>query len=85
MQYASIDRQQPYAAQHDMTRKDMHVFVASNAKKVDLPVQREAFLERGLIEFTPQYAMNTFTRSEIYTGLGLAAENAVADGLLAGR
>jgi hypothetical protein len=58
----------------------MHEFVASNAKKVDLPVQREAFLERGLIEFTPQYEMNTFTRTEIYTGLGLAAENAVADG-----
>jgi hypothetical protein len=79
-QYASIDRQQPYAAQHDMTRKDMHVFVASNKQKVDLPVQREAFLERGLIEFTPQYAVNTFTRKEIYTGLGLAAENAQADG-----
>jgi hypothetical protein len=53
MQYASIDRQQPYATQHDMTRRDMHEFVASNAKKVDLPVQREAFLERGLIESHP--------------------------------
>lgn len=78
--YASIDRQQAYAAQHDMTRRDMHVFVASNKQKVDLPIRREEFIWCGLIEFTPQYAMNTFTRKEIYTGLGLAAENAVADG-----
>ena len=77
--YTNVDRSESYAVQHALTVSDMDAFVRGTARTVQLPICDDKF-SVGLIEFTKDYAMNTFKRSDIYAGLAECAKNAIEDG-----
>ena len=68
-------RQQAYALQHEATVLDMQTFVRGNKRSVSLPIKAE-FVSTGIIEWSKDYVMTQFTRSDLYAGLTIAYENA---------
>jgi len=77
--YTNVDRSESYAVQHALTVSDMTAFVRGKAQTVQLPICDDK-LSVGLVEFTKDYAMNTFKRSALYAGLAECAKNAIDDG-----
>ena len=78
-EYKNIDRSESYAVQHTVTLQSMTAFVQGTARTVELPICDDK-LSVGLIEFTKDYAMTTFKRSDLYAGLAACAQNAIDDG-----
>ena len=78
-EYKNIDRSESYAVQHTVTIQSMTAFVRGTARTVELPICDDKF-SVGMVEFTKDYAMNTFKRSEVYAGLAACAQNAIDDG-----
>ena len=72
-------RQQAYALQHEATVLDMQTFVRGNKRSVSLPIKAE-FVSTGIIEWSKDYVMTQFTRSDLYAGLTIAYENARTNG-----
>ena len=66
-----------YHVQHGSTIDAIASFVASNARSVELPIDKTKFLSSGLIEHGE---IAKFTRAEIYAGLELVYANCRADG-----
>jgi len=69
-----------YHMQHDGNIVAMATFVESNARSVELPIDRTKFLSSGLIEHSVNLELAKFTRAEIYAGLELVYANCRADG-----
>ena len=68
-------RQQAYALQFEDVILDMQSFVRGNKRSVSLPIKAE-FVSTGIIEWSKDYVMTQFTRSDLYAGLTIAYENA---------
>ncbi len=66
-----------YHMQHEGNIAVLQRFVASNARSVELPIDKTKFLSSGLIEHGE---IAKFTRAEIYAGLELVYANCRADG-----
>ena len=69
-----------YHMQHDGNIVAIATFVASNARSVELPIDKTKFLSSGLIEHSAGLELAKFTRAEIYAGLELVYANCRADG-----
>ena len=72
-------RQQAYALQHVGNIADMQTFVSGNKRTVELPIKGE-FVSTGIMEWSKDYAMTTFSRSDLYAGLTIAYQNARTNG-----
>ena len=72
-------RQQAYALQHEETILTMQAFISGTKAKVELPIAGD-FVSTGIIEWSKDYAMTTFTRGELYAGLTMAYQNARDNG-----
>lgn len=69
------DRGVSYALQHENTARVMHTFVRGTATHIELPLDKAGFAH-GHIEFTANYTLNKFTRTQVYNGLAKAAKRA---------
>jgi hypothetical protein len=77
----TIDRGAPFAVQMNPLNGCLQVFIRSNAERVSLPIEKDTFLNDGRIEWSKDYALSSFTRKQVYTGLNKAVQNARADGV----
>ena len=69
-----------YHMQHDGNIVAIATFVASNARSVELPIDKTKFLTSGLIEHSVGLELAKFTRGDINAGMQLVFDNCRADG-----
>ena len=77
MDWNNTDRSVSYALQHAPTVKVMTTFVRGDDSHLHLPIDKAGFA-KGRVEFTPNYALSRFTRTQVYNGLAQVAKRAAA-------
>ena len=74
-----------YVEQMNEVEANMRVFAHSRKQKIDLPINRDVFLNDGLIEWSEGYdkenAASTFTRAEYVEGMQKVIANASSGGI----
>jgi len=73
------DRSAPYAVQFEPVIKYVHRCITQSTGHITVPLDPAA-LGEGRIEWSKGYAMHSFTRTDLYAALSLAADNAREDG-----
>jgi len=69
------DRSAPYAVQFEPVIEYVHRCITQGTGHITVPLDPAA-LGDGRIEWSKGYAMHTFTRTDLYAALSLAADNA---------
>ncbi len=77
MDWNNTDRSVSYALQHAPTVKVMATFVRGDKPHLHLPIDKAGFA-KGRVEFTPDYALSRFTRTQVLNGLAQVARRAAA-------
>ena len=74
-----------YVEQMNEVEANMRVFAHGRKQKIDLPINRDAFLNDGLIEWSVGYdkenTTSTFTRAEYVEGMQKVIANASSGGI----
>ena len=71
----NTDRSVSYALQMETPCKVLHTFVAGKATHIELPLDKAGFA-KGHMEYTPNYTLTKFTRTQVYNGLAKCAKRA---------
>lgn len=72
--WPAVDRTQAYASQIACVLEAIQAFLPKNTKKLALPLVPEKFT-LGLFEWTPNYVMTEFTRSQVKAAMKAAMDN----------
>lgn len=72
--WPAVDRTQAYASQIACVMEAIQAFLPKNTKKLALPLVPEKFT-LGLFEWTPNYVMTEFTRSQVKAAMKAAMDN----------
>lgn len=77
MDWNNTDRGVSYALQHGRTVSVMATFVRGDESHLHLPIDKAGFA-KGRVEFTTNYTLSKFTRTQVYKGLSQVAKRAAA-------
>ena len=77
MDWSNTDRGVSYALQQKRTVSVMATFVRGDESHLHLPIDKAGFA-KGRVEFTPNYTLSRFTRTQVYNGLAQVAKRAAA-------
>lgn len=73
----NTDRGVSYALQMETPCTELHTFVSGDDTHIHLPLDKAGFA-KGRMEFTPNYTLSRFTRTQVYNGLAQVARRAAA-------